>query len=82
MVSLTTLSGSVTLLLLLGNVDRGCIFYEYDVGWTGTEEVIKKEKMPKGYGITWDYITWAWREERHDCHRRMGSYLIYTACIF
>lgn len=51
-VSLTRNGGSVTLLLLLGNVDRGCIFYEYDVGWTGTEEVIKKEKMPKGYGIT------------------------------
>ena len=52
MVSLTRNGGGVTLLLLLGNVDRGCIFYEYDVGWTGTEEVIKKEKMPKGYGIT------------------------------
>ena len=52
MVSLTRNGGSVTLLLLLGNVDRGCIFYEYDVGWTGTEEVIKKEKMPKGYSKT------------------------------
>ena len=33
------------------NVDRGCIFYQYGVGCTGTVDVVRKEKMPKGCGI-------------------------------
>lgn len=66
----------------MGYMDRGRAFHEYDAGCTGTEDGIKKGKAPKGYD-TLSHIAWVRREECRNCHRRMGSYLIYTElCIY
>lgn len=44
---------------------------------SGTEEIIRKGKMAeRTKRLT--FYPWAWREERHDCHRRMESYPNYT----
>lgn len=43
---------------------------------SGTGDGFGKGKMPKGYKAC-TYVTWAWREQRHDCHRKMECYLIY-----
>lgn len=47
---------------------------------SGTEELIRKGKMPKGQSCL-KLCSWACREEWYDCHRRMESYLVYLVYI-
>ena len=60
--------------------DRGRIFQEYDGGCIRNSRTHQKGEDAEGIRCL-KLCSWACREQRHDCHRRMESYLIYDKYI-
>ena len=67
--------------LKIGIRDRGCIFHEYDDGCIRDSRTHRKGENAERMECL-KFYPWACREQRHDCHRRMESYLIYENVYF
>ena len=78
---LTVCLTGVMILLNNETEDRGRIFHEYDDGCI--RDIRNHQKGEDAERIrSLRPCSWAWREECHDCHRRMESYRIYDRMYF